>query len=91
MNKSQPVNQNISRCKPLGTTGKQIINLNTADVKQLTHSVKGIGIQRASAIVLYRQTHGAYKSIQDLALVRGIGKMFVQAHLTQLQAVFCVS
>lgn len=66
------------------------INLNKADVHDLTHSFKGIGKKRAQAIVNYRVTHGQFRSIQELARVKGIGKRFVSVHLRQLQEVFTV-
>ena len=67
------------------------ININTADVSALTQSFKGIGKKRAEAIVHYRETHGAFKSVADLAAVRGLGETFVSAHLAALQLVFSVN
>ncbi|MDP1603907.1 MAG: helix-hairpin-helix domain-containing protein [Legionella sp.] len=64
------------------------INLNTADAKMLSKSMKGIGIKRAQAIVKYRETHGAFKSINDLSQVPGLGKNFVATHLNELQEIF---
>jgi len=49
------------------------IDVNTATSEQL-QSVKGIGIKTAAAIVAYREAHGAFKSVNDLVLVKGIGK-----------------
>lgn len=72
------------------TEQKTKINLNKADVHALVQSCKGIGKKRAEAIVKYRETHGSFRSVEDLAQVRGIGKQFVKRHLTQLQAVFVV-
>ncbi len=69
---------------------KQKINLNKADVQILAHSCKGIGKKRAEAIVSYRETHGGFKSVEELSQVHGIGKQFVRRHLTQLQAMFTV-
>ena len=66
------------------------INLNKADVQTLTQSFKGIGQKRAEAIVSYRETHGGFKSVEELAQVRGLGKQFVTVHLAQLQEVFAV-
>ncbi|MDP3705442.1 MAG: helix-hairpin-helix domain-containing protein [Legionellaceae bacterium] len=71
----------------LGQTVKQI-NLNTASIDVLTKSFKGIGKKRAEAIVSYRQNHGDFKSVSDLAAVRGLGKAFVTQHLAELEAVF---
>lgn len=48
------------------------ININSADAKALT-SLKGIGKKRAEAIIEYRKDHGPFKSIDDLANVKGIG------------------
>lgn len=62
------------------------INLNKASIEELAHSMKGIGKKRAEAIVAYRQQHGPFKSLQELALVRGFGAHFVHQHLAELQA-----
>ncbi len=67
------------------------INLNKAIVSELTQSFKGIGKKRAQAIVDYRMSHGNFKSVEDLAQVRGFGRSFVTHHLQQLQALFVVS
>lgn len=60
------------------------INLNNASVEELTHVVKGIGHKRALAIVQYRQKHGLFKTLTDLASVRGIGLHFIQTHRSEL-------
>ncbi len=66
------------------------INLNQATAQELTGSFKGIGKKRAEAIVAHREAHGGFKSIEDLAQVRGLGKSFVDSHLLSLQGVFVV-
>lgn len=48
------------------------ININTASPEQLD-SLKGIGPTKAQAIVDYRRQHGAFKSIDELQNVPGIG------------------
>ena len=67
------------------------INLNKADVSTLAKSCKGIGKKRAEAIVSYREMHGGFRSINELAQVRGIGKQFVKRHMAQLQNVFTIN
>ena len=47
------------------------VDINTANAKQLA-TLKGIGIKKAAAITAYRDKNGAFKSINDLASVRGI-------------------
>ena len=66
------------------------INLNKADAQALTGSFKGIGKKRAEAIVSYREAHDGFKSVADLASVRGLGQTFVNTHLQALQGVFSV-
>lgn len=48
------------------------ININTATVAELD-TLKGIGPKKAQDIVTYREQHGPFKSIDDLAKVKGIG------------------
>lgn len=66
----------------------KMIHLNQADVDTLTQSFKGIGRKRAEAIIAYREANGGFKSIEDLALVKGIGKAFVDRNLQQLQETY---
>ena len=73
---------------PLVQTHK--INLNKADVFVITGSVKGIGDKRAEAIVAYREAHQGFKSIDELAQVKGIGERFVERNRDKLQEVFAV-
>lgn len=67
------------------------INLNTADSNMLTGAIKGIGKNRAEAIVNYRQTHGAFKSVEELSRVKGISQSFVNHNLDKLKSIFDVS
>ena len=47
------------------------VNLNTATKDELM-TLKGIGEARAADIISYRETHGGYKSIEDIMKVPGI-------------------
>jgi competence protein ComEA len=49
------------------------LNLNTATAAQL-ESLPGIGARTAALIVEYRQKNGAFKKIEDLMNVRGVGE-----------------
>jgi len=60
------------------------VNLNTATVSQL-EELPGIGPALAARIVEHRQKNGAFKSVEDVMAVRGIGeKNFakIQAYLS---------
>lgn len=48
-----------------------LININTATVAELT-TVSGIGESRAQAIITYRETYGAFRSVEDIKKVDGI-------------------
>ena len=48
------------------------IDLNSANVGQL-ESLPGIGEVKARAIVVYRESNGPFKSVEEIVLVRGIG------------------
>jgi len=67
------------------------ININKADEKVLAHSYKGIGKKRAEAIIKYRVKYGNFKSVAELAEVRGIGKVFVKRNLKDLENTFTVN
>lgn len=47
------------------------VNINTADVDELT-TLTGIGESRAKSIIAHRQSHGSFKTIEDIMLVDGI-------------------
>ena len=54
------------------------ININTADVDTIDRVLVNIGPAKAQAIVDYRKAHGAFKSVEQLALVKGIGLTTVE-------------
>jgi len=48
------------------------VNINTADAEAIQKELKGIGLQKAEAIVAYREANGSFKSADDLTSVKGI-------------------
>lgn len=58
----------------------QPVNVNTADAGTIAANLKGIGQSKAEAIVAYREKNGAFKSVDDLAKVKGIGEKTVAAN-----------
>ncbi len=53
------------------------VNINSADVKQLTQ-LKGVGESKAAAIIEYRQANGKFSAIEELTNVKGIGDKLVE-------------
>ena len=49
------------------------VNVNTADADAIQGELKGVGLQKAQAIVAYREANGSFKSADELANVKGIG------------------
>ncbi|MCC7463910.1 MAG: helix-hairpin-helix domain-containing protein [Gammaproteobacteria bacterium] len=54
------------------------VNINSADAATIARELKGIGLSKAQAIVDYRQKHGAFRSADELASVRGIGQKTIE-------------
>jgi competence ComEA-like helix-hairpin-helix protein len=75
---SQPVhakkhNSNKMSVTKVSKIDATTVNLNKADAKQIALVLKGIGINKAKSIIAYRQKHGSFKAIEELASVKGIG------------------
>jgi comEA protein len=51
----------------------KVVDVNQADTKTL-EKVKGLGPKKAEAIVAYRNEHGKFQTMDDVAKVKGIGK-----------------
>ena len=62
----------------------ETININTADKESLMSEIKGVGEKRAEAIIAYREEHGPFKSIEELAEVRGVGPSIVESNMDNI-------
>jgi len=54
----------------------EMIDINTAGKESLM-TIKGIGEKRAEAIISWREKHGPFKSVDDIAGISGIGKSII--------------
>ena len=61
------------------------VDVNTADAKTLARELQGIGMAKAEAIVSYRAKNGPFKSADDLAKVKGLGKKLVDQNKSNLK------
>jgi competence protein ComEA len=68
-----------------GGAGAAPVNINTADAATLARDLKGIGDSKATAIVDYRLKHGAFHSVDDLAMVKGVGQKLVERNRADLR------
>lgn len=83
------VNSYAAKADPATTASAAIvqtapINLNAADAETLTRELKGIGQTKAKAIVEYRETHGAFSSVDELLEVKGIGAATLEKNRAKL-------
>lgn len=60
------------------------VNINQADAKGIATALSDIGLKKAEAIVLYREQNGAFKAVDDLAKVKGIGKKTIEKNRTDI-------
>ncbi len=59
------------------------VNINTASVQELA-SLDGIGEVKAQAIIDWREENGAFRSIEELAMVNGISYTTIEANLDRI-------
>ena len=53
------------------------VNINTATQSEL-EGVKGLGPAKAKAIIVYRESNGNFKSLDELDNVKGFGKASIE-------------
>lgn len=72
----RPVQYQAWQPQPAATPAP-LLDLNTADASELT-ALPGIGQVKAAAIVAYREEHGPFASMEELAQVKGISLSMVE-------------
>ena len=61
------------------------VNINTADAATIDRVLLNIGPSKAEAIVAYRKANGAFKSADQLALVKGVGLRTIEKNRDRIQ------
>jgi competence protein ComEA len=56
------------------------VDINTADASTLAKELNGVGPARAQAIVAYRNEHGPFRSVDDLALVKNLPQKVIDSN-----------
>jgi competence protein ComEA len=63
----------------------EVVDINHADATEIAAAMKGIGLNKAQAIVAYRKEHGPFKSVDDLTMVKGVGGKTVEKNRENLR------
>ena len=61
------------------------VNINQASAEELADVMTGIGIKKAQVIVKYRDINGAFKSVEQLLEVKGIGPATIEKNRHKLK------
>ena len=61
------------------------VDVNSADAKTLARELQGVGMAKAEAIVSYREKNGPFKTADDLAKVKGLGKKLIDQNKANLK------
>ena len=67
----------------------ETVNINTADVATIDRVLINVGPTKAQAIVDHRKANGAFRSPEQLALVKGIGLKTVEKNRDRIVIVRC--
>jgi competence protein ComEA len=51
----------------------QPVDVNTASAEEIAQGLDGVGLNKAQAIVSYRESNGAFRHADELVNVKGIG------------------
>jgi competence ComEA-like helix-hairpin-helix protein len=60
------------------------VNINNASAEDLADALEGVGLEKAKAIVAWRQKNGQFKQIDDLLKVKGIGEKTLAANVGRI-------
>ena len=68
-----------------GALAAETVDINAADAATLDRVLNGVGPSKAEAIVAHRKQHGAFKSADELAEVKGIGLSTIELNRDRIK------
>ena len=68
----------------LAAVAMEPVDLNAASAETLAATMQGVGLQKAQAIVAYRDQHGPFDSVEEITAVRGIGPTTLEKNRSKL-------
>jgi competence protein ComEA len=73
----------------LGTAGAPAlagpVNINAADAATLASELKGVGKVKAQALLDFRQKHGPFRSVDELAQVKGFSQKLIERNRADIK------
>ncbi|AUD78488.1 DNA-binding protein [Kangiella profundi] len=76
----------LSAANGKGSTEQALtVNINSADAKELSRVLTGVGMKKAEAIIEYREKFGPFKSANELTAVKGIGEKTVEKNKSKIK------
>ncbi len=69
---------------PVSEQTQQQVNINSASAVDIAKVLKGVGLKTAEAIVAYRDANGTFKSLESIAMVKGIGSKTLKKNSTRI-------
>lgn len=80
MNKPLMILQSLLLSALLAGTALAVekVDINRADAATLDRVLNGVGPSKAAAIIAHRKQHGAFRSADELAEVKGIGLAIIE-------------
>ena len=61
------------------------VNINSASAEEIAAALNGVGQKRAEAIVSYRTKHGAFKTLEQLLEVKGVGSAILEKNRSSIK------
>ncbi len=63
------------------------VDINKADAETISKNLKGIGLKKATSIVEFRVINGPFRTIDDIAKVKGIGKKLLEQNKEDIKII----